>query len=95
MNNFTLEEIKKQFDDITKMKIFEMEIVHTQTKEKDYVIFNLEYNDTHLIATSNNDDIKDCSVEWDTNFDIDAHLGYLSEECSNAIMNSVWEEPNE
>jgi len=90
MDNYTIEDLKQQFDDITKMKIFEMEITHTQTKEKDYVIFSLEYDDKHLIATSNNDEIKDCIIEWDTHFDIDAHLGYLSEECTNSIMKSVW-----
>ncbi len=90
MPNFSLEEIKEQFDAITKMKIFEIQIAHTETKEKDHVIFSLEYDDTHLKATSNNDEIEDRSIEWDLDFDINAHIEYLLEECTNSIMKSVW-----
>ena len=83
-----------EWDEVTKIKIFEVEVMNIDIQESEYIVFNISSSDKGLIATPSeylSDD--DILVEWDDAFTLDSHIQTLRDECSDAIMNSdKWEE---
>jgi hypothetical protein len=88
--------LQQQFEEITKIKIFEIEVIKKGTKETDYIIFDIDMLENKLIAThesltieqKNSNKIAFVSVDLDECFSIDEHLEKLHNYCLNAILDS-------
>ena len=88
--------LQQQFNEITKIKIFEIEVINTLTNESDYLIFDISINGNNLIAQhepttqveKDSDKISFVLIEIDEYFSIDENLAYLLDECTNKITKS-------
>ena len=91
-----LSELKESFDDITKMRIFEIGVTETATDENEYIICDISIEGKTLVAThisiteeeEKSEKIPSTSIELDTCFDIDEHLESLYSEIIEKICNS-------
>ena len=91
-----MESIKKQFEEITKIKIFEVEVTKKGTKEKDYIIFNISIDKNKFVAQhegltkeeETSEKIAYKSILIDPECTIDENLQELYNECINAILQS-------
>ena len=89
--NKTIEEFKKEWDNVTKIKIFEIEVFNEIIKEKDYLLYKIRLKtiDDILYFTSwsidGNDYIKS---EIDLDFSLDENLQAFYDECLNDILES-------
>ena len=100
----TLKEFTEEFNAITLMKIFEIEVIRKDNGEKDWIIFDVSIYDevmeaTHIALTeqqSKSNKIAFEQVEIDTMFGIDTHLQELYDACIIAICDSdYFELPND
>jgi hypothetical protein len=95
--------IQEQFEEITLMRLFEIQVIDKRTNEIEYIIFEIEINGNLLKATHEgltqeqreSNKIAFVSVEIDECFSLDEHLENLYSECINAIMNSEFFELTE
>ena len=86
----------EQFNEIQKIKIFEIEVKNIISEENEFLTFEIYIDDKNLYchsepmteAEEKSDKIKIISVELDDNFDIDAHLQDLYSNCIEEIINS-------
>ena len=91
-----METLIKDFEDITLMKLFEIKVINTKTKETDFIIFNISVNKENntLIAQhvalneeeENSNKIAFKSIDLDDCFTIDENLEELYSECIEAII---------
>lgn len=94
----TIKELKEQFNNITKFKIFEFSVIDNRTGEDTYILFHIELYKNSLIAThesltdkqAKSKKISFVKVVLDKNFSIDSHLENLYDNCINAIINSEY-----
>ena len=94
MNN--LEKLKEDFNDLNKLKIFEIEVIDKINNEQEYIIFNIELKGNKLVATHEALTIKESKskkiaykcIKLDDCFSLDSNLEDLFNECNEAIMNS-------
>ena len=92
----TLAQFKKEWDQVTKMKLFEIEVQDKRTQEIEYVIFDIEIRGKKFIATheslskeqENSDKISFVSIDIDPDFSIDENLQELYSACIDAIIGS-------
>jgi len=92
----TLENFKNDFDNITLMKVFELEVMNKETKDLDYILFDISIKDSCLVALHEpltiaeikSDKIAFKSVEIDLDFSMNKNLENLYDACINAILNS-------
>lgn len=92
----TLENFKNDFDNITLMKIFEIEVLNIETQDFDYILFDISIKDNCLIAQHEpltieeikSDKIAFKSVEIDLDTTLDKNLENLYDACTTAILNS-------
>jgi hypothetical protein len=78
------------------MKVFEIEVLNKETRDLDYILFDIGIKDNCLIALHEaltieqrkSDKIAFKSVEIDLDFSLDEHLQDLYGACINAILNS-------
>ena len=92
----TIKELKKEFEDITLFKVFEIEVIDKRTKEQDWILFDISIQKNTLVAehialtekeeTSNK--IANKRVVLDKDYSLDMHLETLLEICNEAIMDS-------
>jgi hypothetical protein len=88
--------LQQQFNEITLLRLFEIEVINKNTFETDYIIFNIELDNNCLIAThesltieqQNSNKIAFVSIELDGCFSLDENLQGLHGECIDAILNS-------
>jgi hypothetical protein len=88
--------LKEQFDSITLLKIFEIEVTRKDTGETDYVVFDISIDDIKLIAQHeattqdelDSNKIAFCSIELDEEFSLDMNLQVLYSECVQKIIDS-------
>jgi len=91
-----MEDLTKEFNECTKIMVFEIEVQNIRTQEKDYVLFDLEIRDSEIIAThealtteeQEGNLIAFKSIQLDEALSLDEHLQELHEECINAILES-------
>lgn len=91
-----MEDLIKEFNECTKIMVFEIEVQNIRTQEKDYVLFDLEIRDSEIIAThealtteeQESNRIAFKSIQLDEVFSLDEHLQELHEECIIAILES-------
>jgi hypothetical protein len=92
----TLKTLKEDFNNITKLRIFEIEVINKRTQESDYIIFDIELQKNTLFASheslnSKQEKSKKISfvkVVLNDCFSIDENLQNLYDECINAILES-------
>jgi len=88
--------IKKEFQEITKIKIFEIPVIETKTQEKEYITFILSIDGDQLKAQhvgltnkeNQSENISFKYVDLENCFSLDEHLQNLHEICTNAILES-------
>ena len=86
----------QQFNEIEKIKIFEIQVKNLLTGENEFLTFEIEIDEKNLYCYSapmteeeeKSEKIKIISVELDDNFDIDSHLHDLYDNCIEEIINS-------
>ena len=76
--------IAQQFEQLDKMKIFEIEVINNNTGESDYLIFDISIEENTMRAVGE----FVAYIEIDENFSLDSHLEYLYEEVMQQIINS-------
>jgi hypothetical protein len=99
----TLKEFRKEWEEITLMKLFEIPVKNKRTNEADYIIFDISIIGWSFVAQhealttkqENNKKIAFVSVSIDKDFSIDEHLQALYSECINAIIDSEFFELTE
>jgi len=92
----TLENFTNEFNNITLIKVFEIEVINKETQDLDYILFDISIKDNCLVALHEpltieqikSEKIAFVSVEIDLDFSIDKNLENLHELCINAILNS-------
>jgi hypothetical protein len=90
--------LQQQFNEITLIKIFEIEVINKRTNETDYIIFNIGIEENSLIAQheslnkaqSESNKIAFVSIDLDEDFSLDNNLNELYDECINAILQSEY-----
>lgn len=91
-----LQGLINEWNNVTKLRIFEIEVINKESKEPDYIIFDIEIKDNNFIAkhvglTTEEDQsnfVAFKSIEIDEDFNLDANLQDLYEECIQAIIDS-------
>lgn len=99
----TLKELKTEFENLDKIKIFEVEVIDKRTGEKDYIVFNIKIIGRSFVAQhvamnakqEKSKKIAFCKVLIDTDFSLDNNLQELYSECINVILNSEYFELSE
>lgn len=92
----TLKTLKDHFYNITKLRIFEIEVMTKKTQENEYVVFYIEIQKNTLLAlheslNSKQEKSKKISfvkVVLNNSLSIDENLQNLYDECINAILKS-------
>lgn len=92
----TLENFKNNFNNIDKIKVFEIEVLNKETQDLDYILFDIVIKDNCLIALhealtieqTKSDKIAFQSVEIDLDFSLDENLQNLYDACTTAILDS-------
>lgn len=87
-----IKELIAKWEAVTLIRVIETKVMNLETQEEDWITFNICHNDKMVYACPSEDlDIVD--VLWDECFSLDEHLQSLSENCSQAILESnKWEE---
>ena len=76
--------IAQQFEQLDKMKIFEIEVINNNTGESEYLIFYISIEDNIMWAVGE----FVAYIEIDENFSLDKHLDYLYNEVVEKIIES-------
>jgi len=93
--DYTIETLKEEFNNITLMRLFEIEVLD-QDNNEDHIIFDIELRKNTLFAlhiplTKKQDKSKKIAFEkivLDSVFSLDEHLQSLHDNCINAIIES-------
>lgn len=92
----TLKDLKKQWQEVTLLKMFEIEVIRKDTGETDHVIFEISLQKNTLVAqhealTEKQERSKKIAfkkVVLDPYFSLDENLQELFEECQTALIDS-------
>ncbi len=95
--------IKKQFEEINFIPVFEIEVTDKRTQETEYIVFDIKaykkyFKATHESLTYKQKDsnkIAFVSVEIDNDSSLDKNLNELYSECCDAIICSDFYELND
>lgn len=91
-----METIKEQFNKLNKLRLFEIEVIDKRTKEKDYIIFNIEIDKNAFFVyhvALNEEEEKSIKVPHffrliEEDETLDKHLQELYEDCISLIIDS-------
>lgn len=92
--------IEQEWNNCKKIKLFEIAVIDIRTKEKDYLVFNLELSMDKLRAyhvslnneQENSKRLSFVEMDIDRDFSLDENLEELSSICENAITHSEFYE---
>ena len=94
----TVDQIVQEFNEITLMRLFEIEVINNLTNEIEYLIFDIDIShdkkELHATHDSLNEEQKNSKyisyvkTEIDPDYSLDQLLELLYEECINAIIES-------
>ena len=97
--------ILKAWLECDKIKCFEIPVTDKRTGESDYVLFDIQLNESgkcfeasHISLNESeekSDKIAYCITDIDPDFSLDENLAELYDECQTAILESEWFELNE
>jgi phosphate uptake regulator len=100
-----IDKFTKEFNEITKIKIFEIPVTNLQNNESDFIIFDIDINSENStfeaqrigfnIEEENSIKIAFTSSDIDTDFSIDENLQDLYSNCIEDICNSEFFELSE
>ena len=76
--------IAEQFEQLDKMKIFEIEVINKNTGESEYLIFDISIEENIMWAVGE----FVAYIEIDENFSLNNHLDYLYNDVINTIIES-------
>lgn len=87
-------EFQKQWDEVTKLKMFEIEVINNKTNENEYIMFDVSIEDDYFVARRDalnfeeqaSDKISFSKIEIDYDFSLDENLGCLYDECITDIV---------
>ncbi len=98
-----MKEIKKQWDEVNRIKVFEIPVIDKKSGEKDIIMFNIDlvgdkFKASH-IALNKKEEQSDLiafkEITIDEDLSLDENLTALYEECSNAIFYSEFYIPSD
>jgi len=99
-----METIKEQFNNLNKLKLFEIEVIDKRTNEKDYIIFDIEIDEIQNTfvatypATTEEEErsiyVANTILNIDDDISLDIHLNQLYEDCVSIIIDSEFYEIN-
>jgi hypothetical protein len=89
---------EQNWSEITKLKMFEIEVINKQTNDRDWIIFDIELHGQtfyayHVALNSKQDKSKKVAFVkhvCDVDFSIDSNLEVLFDSCICAILNSEY-----
>jgi hypothetical protein len=92
--------ISEQFESLTTLPMFEIEVTDKRTNEIEYIIFNISIRDSKFRAEhialnetqQQSNKIAFCSINIDSFLTLDENLQDLYDECINAIIESTFYE---
>jgi len=92
----TIKNLKEEFNNITLLRMFEIEVIDKRTNEIDYIIFDIEIYKNSLLTQfvpltkkqEKSKKIASIKIALDPFFSLDENLNNLFEECQNAILES-------
>lgn len=92
----TLETIRTEWNGVTKLRLFEVEVINNRTGENDYIIFDIAMDNDKFVATheplteqeKNSTKIAYKEAIIVPDFSLDENIQELYSECINAICNS-------
>lgn len=93
-----LSELKKQWDEVSLIKIFEIPVTHIITTEDTFIIFDIDIKGRSFIAQHEDLTFKDerskkipfCKITIDADFSLDENLQELYAECFEKINQSEY-----
>ena len=93
-----LQVIKKEWENVTKFKLFEIEVTRKDNNETDYIIFDIQIIGNKLVAQhfalnkkeDRSKKIAFKSIKIDPDFSLDHNLQELFDECQTAIIDSEY-----
>lgn len=99
----TIATLKNDFNSIDKLRMFEIEVINIESKEKDYIVFHIELIKNTLFAfhvplTKKQQKSKKIAFQkivLDSCFSIDELINDLYQNCIEAIINSEFFELGE
>ncbi len=88
--------IAQQFEDLKKIKIFEVSVTDKRTNEKDWIVFSIEIDGNNFKAThiglteeqEKSDKVAFTVSEIDEYFTLDENLQVLYDNCIQSIIDS-------
>ncbi len=100
METKTLKQFKQEFDNITKIKCFEIPVINKRTKESTYIVFDIQIIGRSFVAQHEALSLKQdkskkiafVKILIDRFFLLDNNLQELYSECINAIIESEYYE---
>ena len=92
----TINKIKSDWDNVTKIKVFEIPVFDTRTNENEYILFDISIEKNTMYAKhedltkkqSKSKKIAFVKIVLDPIFTLDEHLQELYDLCVNAIIDS-------
>lgn len=93
----TIKNLVEEFNNITKMKVFEIEVFDNRTNEKDHILFEISIDEEckilmaeHVALTieeEKSDYVACKTIDLNDVFSLDEHLAQLHNICIEAIIN--------
>ena len=88
--------IEMQFNDLNKIKCFEIPVFDKRTEENTYIVFDISINEGKFIAQheattkeeQESNKIAFCSTDIDIDFSLDENLQGLYDECIEKVVSS-------
>lgn len=78
--------IAEQFEQLDRIKIFEIEVINKNTGESEYLIFEISIDKDSNIMRAVGEFV--AYIDIDNDFSLDEHLNYLYDEVMQQIINS-------
>jgi hypothetical protein len=78
--------IVEQFEQLDKIKVFEIEVINKNTGESEYLIFEISIDKDSNIMWAVGEFV--AYIDIDNDFSLDKHLNYLYNEVMDQIINS-------
>ena len=93
-----MKNLKKHWEEVSKIKVFEVPVTDARTKEDEYIIFYISIIGDYFVAEheplnlkqEQSDKVAFVSVDIDSSFSLDENLEYLFSECMDAVTESSY-----
>ena len=97
-----MKKLLKEWNDLTLLRIFEIQVVNVETREDDYIIFDIKLDPNHKVLYAEHiglsteqeqsEYVATTSVDIDEDFSLTHHLNELYDACVCGIVGGdLWE----